>query len=266
MKTMWNIMLLNFILRTDSVQGNRACQQLPGTAGYPVINMCESNAAQNSDTFYLDAFSNSTTDPQCICVLQVQGAAEIGFQQNIISGDPCVSTLTLYSKMTKDHAFSCRTDSSAINITTNYTTMLLELKTSTLSQESAYCLQVSKKGGAVAAVAGGIVGAVFIVVAVVVVVIINKRKKATKKNQTTDDDGYYEIRDVNPNNADANTNNNVNPYNTDDNVGNTYEHLQHNTVQYVNTPSSVDGDHVYLHVNEPIQELPDDTHYPDPDY
>ncbi|XP_041378222.1 uncharacterized protein LOC121390466 [Gigantopelta aegis] len=40
-------------------------------------------------------------------------------------------------------------------------------------------------------------------------------------------------------------------YNADHNAGNTYEHLQHNTVHYVNTSSSVDEDHVYLHVNEP---------------
>ncbi|XP_041347085.1 uncharacterized protein LOC121366898 [Gigantopelta aegis] len=110
----------------------------------------------------------------------------------------------------------------------------------------------------VAAVAGGVGAVVLIVVAAIVVVVFIKRKKATKKNQTTDDDGHYEISDANPNNADTNTNNNVNPYNTDDNVGNTYEHLQHNTVQYVNTPSNVDEDHVYLHVNEPTQEIPDD--------
>ncbi|XP_041377643.1 uncharacterized protein LOC121390013 [Gigantopelta aegis] len=112
----------------------------------------------------------------------------------------------------------------------------------------------------VAAVAGGVGAVVLIVVAVIVAVIVFvKRKNATKQNQTTDDDGDYEISDVNPNNADANTNNNVNSYNTDDKVVNTYEHLQHNTVQYVNTPSSVDEDHVYLHVKEPTQGLPDDS-------
>ncbi|XP_041378272.1 uncharacterized protein LOC121390507 [Gigantopelta aegis] len=105
----------------------------------------------------------------------------------------------------------------------------------------------------VAAAVGGVTGAVLIVAVVAVVIIICIRVKRTPDKQNTDDDGDYVNRDSNPNNDVVNVNpfnsNNVNPY-TD---GNPYEHLQHNTVQYVNTPSSVDEDHVYLHVTEPTQ-------------
>ncbi|XP_041347105.1 uncharacterized protein LOC121366943 [Gigantopelta aegis] len=120
----------------------------------------------------------------------------------------------------------------------------------------------------VAAAVGGSVGAGLIVVVVVVVIIIYIRKKRTKGKQNTgdDDDADYVIRDVNPNNADTNhnisvANNYVNSYNTDDNTGNTYAHLQHNAIQYVNTPSNVEGDHVYLHVNEPTQSQISDQDY-----
>ncbi|XP_041378938.1 uncharacterized protein LOC121391342 [Gigantopelta aegis] len=147
-------------------------------------------------------------------------------------------------------------DKTTVPMPTQPTESTITVKTVPTTQTNS---QLGQEDFPVAAVAGGVGAVVLMVVAAIVVVVFIKRKKATKENQTTDDDGHYEISDVNPNNADANTNNNVNPYNTDDNVGNTYEHLQHNTVQYVNTPSSVDEDHVYLHVNEPTQGLPDDS-------
>ncbi|XP_041377495.1 uncharacterized protein LOC121389899 [Gigantopelta aegis] len=129
-------------------------------------------------------------------------------------------------------------------------------------------IHTDSKAFPVAAAVGGAVGAVLIVAVVVVVIIIYIRKKRTKGKQNTGDDGDgdYVISDVNSNNADTNlnpsvANNNVNRYNTDDTTGNTYVHLQHNVVQYVNTPSSVDGDHVYLHVNEPTQSQISDQDY-----
>ena len=109
--------------------------------------MCKDDTVENSDKFYLDAFANSTTSRQCICILQARGMVEIGFEQHVISGDPCVTSLTLYSNFTIDHVFSCRNDSSRTTLTTDQYSMVIELKSSSASPESAYCLQIYKRGG-----------------------------------------------------------------------------------------------------------------------
>ncbi|XP_041378113.1 serine-rich adhesin for platelets-like isoform X2 [Gigantopelta aegis] len=141
------LMIATFCIIADQASGKRACQQLPGSASSQVINMCEDNAASSSDRFYLDVFSNSSTSLSCVCFLQVRGLVEIDFKQNIISGDSCLTTITIYSQNTSQHVFSCRNDSLATTATLATGSSALELKTSTTSQESASCLQLYRKGG-----------------------------------------------------------------------------------------------------------------------
>ena len=91
-------------------------------------------------------------------------------------------------------------------------------------------------------------------------VILFCRKHRRKCTQTSNNLDDYANNYVNPNNDTSinpyYVNGTVNPSNTEDSVVNTYERLQHSTVQYANTTSTAGDDHVYLHITSSAEKPP----------
>ncbi|XP_041346891.1 putative uncharacterized protein DDB_G0277255 isoform X3 [Gigantopelta aegis] len=259
--TIWQILVLTGILTKHSSQAaTKACPtESTKNTNFPVYR----RTVHNEDLFIkLKTLAGHQDAAYCINVYISGGSGNLSFQcyspNEISTTSPSTTSPSTSSSVSSATSLTTTTNVSSVSSTHP------ERSSSVLVSSESMSTVITEKTNSppdspVAAAIGGVTGAVLIVAVVAVVIITYIRTKRTPDKQNTDDEGDYVNSDVNSNNDAVNVNsfnsNNVNPYNTD---GNTYEHLQHNTVQYVNTSSSVDGDHVYLHVSEPTQARAED--------
>ncbi|XP_041346890.1 chitinase 3-like isoform X2 [Gigantopelta aegis] len=267
--TIWQILVLTGILTKHSSQAaTKACPtESTKNTNFPVVHMCNDRDVSGVQGLFLDAFVSANSSTNCTCSLRTRQYLQIDISNLSFQCYSPNEISTTSPSTTSPSTSSSVSSATSLTTTTNVSSVSSthpERSSSVLVSSESMSTVITEKTNSppdspVAAAIGGVTGAVLIVAVVAVVIITYIRTKRTPDKQNTDDEGDYVNSDVNSNNDAVNVNsfnsNNVNPYNTD---GNTYEHLQHNTVQYVNTSSSVDGDHVYLHVSEPTQARAED--------